>query len=362
MESTQHTATTTLAEALAGRENSFNLVRLLAAIAVVIGHTLYLAYGTHAAEPMDWAAYNLAAAAVDVFFVLSGLMLARSFALRPNPMAFIRARFLRIVPAFAVAAVVVAFLLAPLGSKLGFAHYLQSTTWLYPFDVFFEFESAPLSGVFDYGARAGRINEPLWTIKYEAIAYVVFLAAACLGFLRWKWLAVAAWLGAGVLLSFHGLIDAAADSPVVSLTRFGFTFLSGVVAWQFAGRIRLSGLLALAGLAVALLPNFSGLASPLSIIGVGYASLVLGSLSFPAVTAFTTKNDLSYGIYLYGWPVQQILLQYADWRGAMIIPYFALTMLVTAMLAYLSWRIVEHPALQLKSRLHSTRPATLPGA
>jgi peptidoglycan/LPS O-acetylase OafA/YrhL len=82
------------------------------------------------------------------------------------------------------------------------------------------------------------------------------------------------------------------------------------------------------------------------LIGGTYA-IVYAALSFSGGTMlFGHRVDLSYGVYLYGWPVAQLLLYFSH-QSLKPLPLFVLTMAVTVPLAYASWRLVEAPGLSI---------------
>jgi peptidoglycan/LPS O-acetylase OafA/YrhL len=57
------------------------------------------------------------------------------------------------------------------------------------------------------------------------------------------------------------------------------------------------------------------------------------------------KGDLSYGIYLYGFPIQQLLINYVPaFRHTASL--FASSLLLTLPLALTSWHLIEHPAME----------------
>ena len=61
------------------------------------------------------------------------------------------------------------------------------------------------------------------------------------------------------------------------------------------------------------------------------------------------KDDISYGLYLYAWPIATLLLWY--WRDVPILAHGLLTLLGSVILGALSWWWLEKPFMQLKDRL-----------
>lgn len=346
-------STRSLAEILTDKSNSFNAVRLLAAMAVVLSHSYLLLLAGDHSEPFDGAPYNLGQIAVNVFFFLSGLMLSRSYALRPDWRQFALARVLRVFPALVVCGFVVAWLLGPFATALPVENYFSDPrTLLYPFLVPFLFDQASLPGIFEYGFNPGEVNAPLWTVKYELFAYLAFGVAASLGLTRSRRLTLALVAVLGMALSITYAAHEFETSPLGSLLRFGFCFSLGTLAFQYADRIRIRPGLAPLWLAIGL-----GLSSLLtqtifgplvSIIGFAALALALGALRVPGLTAVTNRTDISFGIYLYAWPLQQTLLLWGETHQAWGL--FLLPLVGATGLALLSWHFVEKPALGLKHR------------
>lgn len=341
-------ASRNLSHVLDDPENSFSVVRLFCALAVVVSHSFLLVTGSGAADPLAWASVDLGQVAVNTFFFLSGLMLARSYSLRPNLLTFFRARALRILPALIASGLVVALLIAPFGTHHTFSGYYEELrTWLYPAASATLFEEATLTDVFAFGTQPGEINRPLWTIKYELLAYAAFGIAAALGFMRHKAVVLTA------LAVFAGLFVAidfvvVGESPLGSVLRFGSCFLLGVAAHQFATHIRLKAWIAVALIGGWLVLDDSVVGPALSIVAIAYAALVIGALRFPVLTREARNADLSYGLYLYAWPVQQALLPFVLGTSLGVVGHLALTIIVGGTLAALSWHFVERPALALK--------------
>ncbi|HEY0031769.1 MAG TPA: acyltransferase [Devosia sp.] len=339
----------TLGDILEDRHNSFNAVRLLAAGAVFVSHAYLIApIGQHR-QPLGGTAFDLGQLAVNVFFVLSGLMLSRSFALKPQLGSFVAARLLRIFPGLLVCGAVVAWVIGPLSTNLSIADYFASpATWLYPLLVPFFFSEPGLPGIFQFGKEAGQVNIPLWTVKYELLAYLSFLSIPLLRIFGSR-LAIAALVALfGALLIFSYRTHAFDQSLIGSLVRFGFCFWLGMLAYLYRSHIQLDWPLALCGVVLALWLSSTILGQVASITAFAYLGATLGGTHIPLLTRATAQTDISYGFYLYSFPIQQALLA----RFGVTLPLALLmslaALLVTLIIAYLSWRWIERPALSLK--------------
>tara|TARA_R100000365_G_scaffold1096_1_gene3957 strand:+ start:1727 stop:2899 length:1173 start_codon:yes stop_codon:yes gene_type:complete len=340
-----------LGDLLESRQNSFNAVRLLASAAVFVSHSfLLLPFGAHL-EPFDGATYNLGQIAVNVFFCPSGLMLSRSYALNRNPARFAWARTVRIFPGLIAASMVTAWIIGPLNTTLPLGDYFAAPeTLAYPFSVPLLFNAAPLPGVFAFGVEPFSISTPLWTIKYELLAYIGFTGFAATGLWPRGRGALIVTPALGIALTVTTFNHALDENIAGSLLRFGFCFALGHLAFIYRDVIRLDMRGALAGLGLGLPLLFTPLGALVSIVSVGYLAVCLGNISFGRLTCWSRRTDISYGIYLYAWPIQQMLIgRFAhDAFDAMGLALLAAAIAVA--MGWLSWTLIERPALSLKLR------------
>lgn len=338
-----------LATILNSDQNSFNAVRLFAAIAVVVSHSYLLLLAGDHSEPLDWAPYNLGQIAVNVFFFLSGMMLSRSYALRPDWRRFALARILRVFPALIACGFVVAWVLGPLATTLSIERYFADPrTLLYPFVVPFLFDVATLPGIFQHGFNPGEVNAPLWTIKYELLAYLAFGIAAALGLTQRRRLVLITTIILGATLTVTLMLHTFEASPIGSFLRFSFCFALGATAFQYAEQIKMPPLLAAVGVGAAFALWATPIGAVASIIGFAGLALLLGGLDLGWLTRLTTRTDISFGLYLYAWPLQQMLLMLRDAEGPWGLALFALPLVGAMGVALASWHLIEKPALRLK--------------
>jgi peptidoglycan/LPS O-acetylase OafA/YrhL len=337
----------TLASVLDAHENSFNVVRLVAASLVIVSHSFALLGGDNLAQPLSWGPFSLGANAVNVFFVLSGIMLSRSFDRKPEWRSFTAARLLRIFPALVVSGVVTAWLIGPFVSGETFVGYFADMhALLYPLVGLFgghahvDFTGSPFPG---------ELNSSLWTIKYELLAYLTFGTASALGLLRWRFVAacVTVLLGFALVALQNGPLD---DSVTANLVRFGFCFSLGVVLYRFRDSVQIRPLSSLAVL-VAVIPLGMTPIGPVAWIGAtAYAALSLASVRVPGITRFTNRWDISFGVYLYGWPVQQLLMG-APWVHQSLIAHVVLSISGACLIGWVSFVLVERPAMRRREML-----------
>jgi peptidoglycan/LPS O-acetylase OafA/YrhL len=312
------------------QDNGITAARLGLALTVVVSHSV--ARGGFGLEPLvqeSQGHVSLGFAAVIGFFAISGFLLARSRERTPL-LAFVRNRGLRILPGYWVALLFGALVAAPLGAalagnrvELGTAlQYLASNVALLG-----DSASAPVQPAF--GGQP--VNGSLWTLGIEALAYLVLVVVP----LRWlRPVAVAELVLLAAVWAFSPSLQGA---ETILLLSFAF----GVCAWLWRHLLPMSfASLAIAWVlaAVALLLGIV----PLAVILIGYGALGLAWLPI------RLERDLSYGVYVFAYPIQQVLAVAgvpALGLGVMIAASIALVL----PLALTSWTLVERPALSLRS-------------
>lgn len=346
-----------LSELDRGRENNLSLLRHVAATTVVVAHSFPLA-GRINDDPLArlTGVIDLGTLAVVAFFAISGFLVARSFDRSPGLADFLRARALRILPAYAAAIVYAAFVVGPLVTTLPLAEYLSHReTWRYVTRNFTFAQVDRLPGVFGANPYAWAVNGSLWTLAVEVFCYGGLALAGLVGALRRRALAAAlalALLAAGYVPAFVALIP---HGEYAMASRLAGTFVAGALAYAWRNRIPVSPWIALAALVLAWAVVGTRAQSLVLFAALAYSTLVLGY--FPAfdLPALRARTDLSYGIYVYAFPTQQLV-------AGMIGPgspglLFLLAYPAIVALAAASWRWIEAPALRFKRR-----PAGPPGA
>lgn len=339
----------TLAELFDAGNNSLNAIRLIFSCLVVVSHAQVI--GGLGEEPA-LGGRTLGAWSVVGFFGISGYLITRS-RLNGQPAArFFRARFLRIYPGFLVALLLVAFVFAPLSAVLGpgsstFADsltYVLRNLLLYP-----PFVSQTTIGT--TLAEGGIWNGALWSLFWEACCYlgVGVLGLAALKSRRTGLLAIAFIFATGASLAAHtGLVP---PSELTLAPPLIAAFAGGALLYVHAERIRVLPAVAVSTVLLAVSIG-TGTAAVLAPLPFALLVFILGAvLPLQRVGA---KRDLSYGIYIYGVPVQNLL---EIWLPELPLPlYLILTFAVVVPLALASYTWIEAPAMRLKKSAPSTPP------
>lgn len=362
----------TLGEAFDPRSNALNAWRLVMATGVILWHSWLITGRQVSFEP---AHQLLRDVWVDGFFAISGFLITRSWFGKPRLREYFMARGLRILPAFWVCLIVIAFVIAPISlaiqggspgrlllSSAPFHYVLQnSALMMKQNDVAGTPLAVPMPGEWD---------SSLWTLYWEALCYIVIAVLGVIGLLRRRWL-IPVLLGLALLWStqlpsMNALveappstrppIDAAAQMLMAegAAARFGVMFLAGALMYQvrnvIPARWSLVALSVVVVLAASMLPNYRLIAA----IPLAYALIVSGALIHHP--RLRLRTDLSYGVYIYAFPVQQLMVICG--LALLAPPVFAIIATAfTLPLAALSWFLVEKPAMAWKSRLGRNSPA-----
>jgi peptidoglycan/LPS O-acetylase OafA/YrhL len=341
------------------RQNHFNTLRLAMALLVVWSHSFALYFGSEDREPVSLllnGQLNSGNIAVRVFFVVSGLLIARSFEASTSLLSYFSKRVRRIYPGYLVAVAICTFIVVP-----QFSSTTLSTTPI-PLVEWLSRNLAlrnyiPNSNVFT-GNPVHAVNGALWSIPYEFWCYIGLAALGTCGALRRTWLIIAI-LGA-VMLIKTGL-DLTGRKPGLGVigeivgwpylwTAIAPCFLAGVVLHKCGTAIPRSPLVLL-GLTTSTV--FAAHAfGPSRLL---FDLILIPTLGYSVMyAAFTTAHipnaarygDFSYGAYLYGFPIQQMI------KASLEMPfpaYVAACLGLSLCAGVASWFIIERRFLQPSS-------------
>jgi peptidoglycan/LPS O-acetylase OafA/YrhL len=326
--------------------NEFDTLRICAAAAVIFAHHFAL---TSTAAPA-WLNFGMVGGvAVMTFFTISGYLVTQSWLREPRVGKFLWKRWLRIWPGMLVAVISNIFVFGLLLTTLPISEFLWHPKTLdYYHNLLLYKAFVDLPGVFLNNPYPQVMNGPLWTIPMESLCYLVLAVAGLLGCLRSRWLASAICLA--YLAFFLTRHNADLTGEMQHWYEYSAYFAHGALialhqakfhAWA---RRYLMALLVVAailffGLKLQHTAGLLLLLPPLLI----YA----GSCSIPALAPFHRWGDPSYGVYLFGFPMAQIVR--ANWPGLPFAISLLLAMILALAAGYASWHTVESRALRLKN-------------
>jgi peptidoglycan/LPS O-acetylase OafA/YrhL len=347
-----------------GAANNFDLLRAVAATSVIFSHAFLLAEGRQNNEPLVALTGQavLGLMGVFVFFVISGFLVTQSYDNTRSLPRFLLKRALRIYPGLFVCLLFCALVIGAAVSVLPLGDYYRESG-VYRFvemNLLMETHHNTLPTVIFTGFGVGAIvNGPLWSLPYELAMYGMVAVLGRFGLLRPRIIAVLWLVGiAAALWDTSRWKGAPWEFPGGFLWLLGF-FTAGMLMqklkgdWLFDRRL---ALLAVIGLVAA--ARLHALIALFPIFGAFLVIHLALDPRLPRVPA-ARYGDLSYGLYIYGWPVEQTILWLC--RGKLLWWELFLTALpAAAALAYLSWHLVERPALSLKPRPALRRLRPLP--
>lgn len=336
------------------RDNNFNLIRMVAAAAVLVSHAYPIALGAGAAEPLEGLiGHSLGWVAVDIFFVISGFLIARSFDRSRRVEDWFAARFMRLFPGLFVVVSLTALVLGPLTTDLPLGAYFSSPavgTYVVRNVTLFSLQYE-LPGVFAHSPYPGAINGSLWTLIHEVLCYMGVLFAGLWGILRrprWMAAALAAYL-AVYAMTFIPAMGALLPSKAFSLRDLSLPFALGMGFYVWRDRIPLRWEISAGLAALAALLHGTPVFTESFILWLGYTVMVVAYLPGGVVRRYNELGDYSYGMYVYAFPAQQLAVHLfgplAPWQN------MAIAFPAALFCAVLSWRWIEKPSLAARHRV-----------
>ncbi|WP_233346234.1 acyltransferase family protein [Hyphomonas pacifica] len=327
--------------------NHLTAVRWGLAGLVALGHIFLLTDGYEPIRLHQWTGGYMA---VNGFFILSGLLIAKSLSTRRNLGTYLRSRLLRIYPALIAMALAFILVFAPFFSEPGGIERIWSAeTWRYALRVLAmgDPEHAP-GGIFAGNLEAD-FNGPLWTIRFEMLAYLAAAFGFFTGLLGGFKRVIAAYLIVQLsYLVLPNVVDfATLSAGALSLLRLSSAFLMGMVLWHWPAARRPHSLIV------------ASLAALFVLFGAGPVGELLANLALIALllrlglpnrqnATVSAIPDYSYGIYIWHYPVMQGVLFLQPSISPVMLAIISIPGFI--LLSALSWHLIEKPALRLKKR------------
>ena len=354
-----------IGEALAGHRNSLRLLRLLLATMVIFDHAFPIGgFGPNPSLGWSRGQESIGGFAVVGFFAISGYLIAKS-GMNADVLQFLWRRVLRIFPAFLLVLAVGAAIVGPIAWILG-GRPLSSYLSLGPGGpVAYVVSNADLTirqwGIHDifidtpYGQAVGAsvFNGSLWTLSYEFGCYLVVAVLVLFGVLRRARLLVVGITVFYFVMQIVALVAPGTPGQVLSAfgdpftVKLGLIFLIGSSIALYSKEIVYhDGLALLSFVAVLATLRYGGW----TVIGYpafAYLLLWAAARAPKSLQWIGAKNDYSYGMYVYGFLVQQSTAA-LGWNASGYFPWVASTIVIAAGCAWISWHVVEKHALALK--------------
>lgn len=331
-------------------DNNFDFLRFVAASAVVVGHCYWLS-GIGHAEPVRLftGSMDTADIAVNLFFVMSGFLIAASWLNSRSAFDFAAKRALRIFPALCASVLFTVLLVGPLATGLPLFDYLGNSQTLGYLSNMLLVTQFHLPDVFTANPFPDTVNGSIWTLPYEVLMYASLMLLGLLRlFGRAAVLAVPLLLG---LVHFYLAPTFGIESDMLrKATRLGMFFYGGAALYFYRDSVRWDWKIALGLLGLSLVGARSDWWFLLHVLTLPYLTIYLAYLPIPRLSGFGRYGDFSYGIYIFSFPIQQLLMHWLA-PGLPLGPFILASLALSLLMAVLSWHFIEAPALQLKRYL-----------
>jgi peptidoglycan/LPS O-acetylase OafA/YrhL len=326
------------------RNNNFDSLRLIGALLVLVGHASPLTKLWEAPEIGHIKIYRLG---VLIFFSISGYLITASWFAKPKFGTFFAKRALRLFPALVAVVLVSVFVIGPVFTTLKLSDYFaNSGTWQYLALGLALVPAYKLPGVFASGHPNLAVNGSLWTLGLEFACYAAIAALGALLPKKYFWIGPTLWIAASAILLQQRTwtIDASLKTSIETAIYFGV----GSLLYLVGQKIKFRGWFSPAGLSAWLIvASFSiDLGRILSWVLVPVAVIAFAKQNYPLFRQAARFGDISYGIYLWAFPVQQVVIEVFGF----VSPTLNVLLVVgfTVVLALLSWHLIEKRALTFK--------------
>lgn len=344
----------TLADGLDSRQDNFLLLRFVAASMVIYGHGASVTGGKGLPELFTWLGWGTYSGtlAVYMFFVVSGFMITGSYLRRQHLVDFLWARVLRIFPAYLFCLLICAFVLGAIYTSMPLDEYFHNREVAHYVTRNLELQTSMvwnLPGVFTNNPVRSTVNGAIWTLPAEFRMYLWVALVGVLAVLSRRWmcnLIIATLFGLGIAYPDKSmLMIPSIFLPLAAMFGFGaFCYVNRhhiPVGWPYVAAL---GLMAYLLHGTLFYPFVLGLALAQFCFAFAYCMPWHG---------FNRFGDYSYGIYLWGFPMQQVIAHHFPSLPPM--GNSALAFFPALALAVLSWHAVEKQAIKFKNipaRLH----------
>lgn len=324
--------------------NNFTAVRIVGGFIVLLRHSFILV-GDDAPEAISmWFVEPIG---IWIFFAASGYLLPAAWARNPRPFRYVVNRLSRVIPGLTVVVVVSAFVIGPLVTTLSRSEYFTHPfTWSYLSNIAF-LPAYQLPGVFTMNPVSSAVNGSLWSLPP---LFACYLIVPVVGLIRERSVRGVLWAAFSVLSAILWSLGVGVEtivwgSRVSEALAVAVVFFGAAALRELRVPLSIPVAAALAIILVCVMAWLPAYDTYALWIAVPYIAITIGSRSTPILRRAGRFGDPSFGLFLWGFPIQQTLLVLTpnSWN-AWTIP---MTAAVCLAIAYASWHFVEKPSNSL---------------
>lgn len=325
------------------KNNNLDLARILLAIGVILGHASIL-NGTKGLwiDPISYLfPYTYSGAlAVKIFFFISGFVMTISIKKKPRLDRFIISRIARLIPALFVVTVLTSFLIGPMVTILPLSDYFKNNqSWVYAIKNTIFYTTHQLPGVFSYNLYSASVNGSLWTLRYEMACYaglaVIYFAIPNKKYIRNMILII---ILIASMIPTHTIEWISSNHEVYLLP---MSFSLGVLLGENADYIEFTPILILFLWISYFMLSHTNIKEQVLIITASFTIIFVFALK--PIMVLKPKIDISYGTYLWGFLIQQLIYHFTGSIPTAI--HFGIAMVISLGIATISYKIIEKPSI-----------------
>jgi peptidoglycan/LPS O-acetylase OafA/YrhL len=341
----------TVAEILKRDHNNLDLVRVIVATMVIWSHSFALIYGNDILEPI-YRVLKITYAGelgVNIFFFISGLLVTNSILKKKSAGKFVISRFFRIFPALFVLIVVTVFIAGPVVTNLSAQEYFaHEGTWIYFIRNLYLNITYQLPGCFQNNIWPNDVNGSLWSLTFEVACYVFILSVFLLARNHKRLFNTV--IAIILLLSIipNRYLLAFFDRSYIIGTTSIACFAFGALFAVNQDRIKVDYKLFL-GLCLLVLLSWRYVNVIRILFPFTISVFMLYFSTDKYVMKLRPRYDISYGLYIWHFLIQQIIVYYC---GAMnVYMFFMISLAITALVSLLSFILVEERSINYGYKL-----------
>lgn len=332
----------TLGELSEGRSNNLNFIRFIAALMVIFGHSYAATMSYKIGDPICRLTKNqldFGGLAVSIFFVFGGFLIAKSMVRLKGAKKYFKARIIRIFPPLIFVTFVVTFIMGPIVTVLPLSEYFSDcATYKYLLNSMMILVH-DLPGVFREHINTS-VNGPLWTLPVEFLCYIM-----CYFFYKLKLLdgKILKYTFIPAIIAYYIMNILLRGMPIIrEALRPVMLFYVGMLYYVYRNKIKFEYKYLIVSLCFLIAGAVTNTMQFAIIAFLPYILFCIGYGTTRKLEHFGRKMEISYGIYLFGWPVQQCVVLFLG-KDTLPLIVFILAVPIAIVCGVITFNLVEKP-------------------